>query len=515
MANFGIRSKFMAFAATCSVIAALVGFICIGYLKNTNEAMNKVSVDATALINHLSSDKVHSNLRGDVYLALVAASRKDEQALQSAISRIEYNASESRRLLEENIALGLPANITSSMEQASPSLEKYIGSAADVIQLSSMDLDVAFNDLPNFEAAYAKLNQVQTELTSLISEDGKAHKDSTNALVESATLVITACVVVSFFLMAFFASLVAGYITSPILQASKLAERISEGHLDNTVTITTKDETATLLLALSQMSGKLKDIVQQVSLSSSEITRGSQEIANGNSDLSKRSEEQATSLRTTAASVTEMTSNVKVAAASAESANTLSKQTQDHAQKGGEIVKRAIASMGEINDSSKKIADIIGMINEIAFQTNLLALNAAVEAARAGEQGRGFAVVAQEVRSLAQRSATAADEIKKLIEDSLNKIGDGSKSVEDTGEALRQIQESVGRVTGSVADINNSSQEQALGIERVNQNISNIDSATNANLALVDSAATTSESMAAEARRMYELMQFFKLSKSA
>jgi methyl-accepting chemotaxis protein len=263
------------------------------------------------------------------------------------------------------------------------------------------------------------------------------------------------------------------------------------------------------------MSGKLKDIVQQVSLSSSEITRGSQEIANGNSDLSKRSEEQATSLRTTAASVTEMTSNVKVAAASAESANTLSKQTQDHAQKGGEIVKRAIASMGEINDSSKKIADIIGMINEIAFQTNLLALNAAVEAARAGEQGRGFAVVAQEVRSLAQRSATAADEIKKLIEDSLNKIGDGSKSVEDTGEALRQIQESVGRVTGSVADINNSSQEQALGIERVNQNISNIDSATNANLALVDSAATTSESMAAEARRMYELMQFFKLSKSA
>ena len=514
MGNFGIRSKFMVFAATCSVFAALVGFVCIGYLKSTNEAMDKVSIDATALINHLSSDKVHSNLRGDVYLALVAASRNDSQALQSAISRIEQNASESRRLLEENKTLDLPANITASMEQASPSLEKYIGSAADVIQLASMDLDVAFDDLPKFEAAYSKLHDVQVDLTHLIFEDSKVHKSRTNTLVDNATLVIMACVAISFLLMSFFAALVAGYITGPILQASKLAERISEGYLDNTVTITTKDETAALLQALSKMSGKLKDIVQQVSVSSNEITRGSQEIASGNSDLSKRSEEQAQSLRTTAASVTEMTSNVKDAAENAESANTLSKQTRDHAKKGGEIVERAIASMGEISDSSKKIADIIGMINEIAFQTNLLALNAAVEAARAGEQGKGFAVVAQEVRSLAQRSAKAADEIKKLIEDSLNKIGDGSQSVEETGEALRQIQESVAQVTESVANINNSSQEQALGIARVNQNISHIDSATSANLTLVDSAASTSESMAAEARRMYELMQFFKLSKN-
>ena len=515
MVHFGIRSKFMAFAAACSVFAALVGGVSVWYLSSTNKAMDKVSIDATALVNHLSSDKMHSNLRGDVYFALVAASRNDSQALQRAISGIEKNVSEARRLLEENQTLDLPLPIVTAMEQATPSLEKYITSAADVIQLASMDLDVAFDDLPKFESAYAKLQNVQSALTKLIIEDSKAHKAATNTLVDSATFVIAACVILSFFLMSLFAAIVAGHITGPILQASKLAERISEGYLDNTVSITTKDETATLLQALSQMSEKLKDIVRQVNLSSGEITRGTQEIASGNSDLSKRSEEQANSLRTTAASVTEMTSNVKDAAENAESANTLSKQTRDHAKKGGEIVERAIASMGEISDSSKKIADIIGMINEIAFQTNLLALNAAVEAARAGEQGKGFAVVAQEVRSLAQRSAKAADEIKKLIEDSLNKIGDGSQSVEDTGEALRQIQESVAQVTESVANINNSSQEQALGIERVNQNISHIDSATSANLTLVDSAASTSEHMATEAKRMFELMQFFKLSKSA
>lgn len=260
---------------------------------------------------------------------------------------------------------------------------------------------------------------------------------------------------------------------------------------------------------------KLTDIIGDIKGGAEQINTGSSEISQGNMDLSRRTEQQAASLEETASSMEEMTSTVRRNAENAREASELSARTSEQAGSGGEVVERAVSAMQEINVSSKKIADIIGVIDEIAFQTNLLALNAAVEAARAGEQGRGFAVVASEVRNLAQRSATAAREIKDLIEDSVEKVATGSKLVDESGATLKAIVSSVKKVSDIVSEISAANQEQSSGIEQVNSAISQMDSATQQNAALVEQAAAASESMSEQAARMHELVAFFQMGADA
>ncbi|MGC0120860.1 methyl-accepting chemotaxis protein [Pseudoalteromonas piscicida] len=260
---------------------------------------------------------------------------------------------------------------------------------------------------------------------------------------------------------------------------------------------------------------KLTEMLGRIRTSANLVASGADEISQGNADLSQRTEEQASSLEETASSMEEMTSTVRQNADNAKVANELAEDTCDKATKGGEVVTRAVESMSEINDSSKKIADIIGVIDEIAFQTNLLALNAAVEAARAGEQGRGFAVVAGEVRNLAQRSAAAAKEIKDLIRDSVSKVEDGTLLVNESGETLKEIVESVKRVTNMISDIAEASIEQSSGIEQVNKAVSQMDEMTQQNAALVEEASAAGESMAEQANDMRRLLNFFTLDESS
>jgi methyl-accepting chemotaxis protein len=254
---------------------------------------------------------------------------------------------------------------------------------------------------------------------------------------------------------------------------------------------------------------KLTEVISRINNSSSAVASGAEEIAQGNTDLSQRTEEQASSLEETASSMEQMTSTVRQNADNAKVANDLAADATIKAQKGGDVVRRAVSSMSEINDSSKKIADIIGVIDEIAFQTNLLALNAAVEAARAGEQGRGFAVVAGEVRNLAQRSAAAAKEIKDLIRDSVSKVQDGSQLVNESGATLSEIVDAISRVTAMIADISNASSEQSEGIEQVNKAITQMDEMTQQNAALVEEASAAGEAMADQARGMRQILGFF------
>ncbi|QTH62916.1 PAS domain S-box protein [Psychrosphaera ytuae] len=260
---------------------------------------------------------------------------------------------------------------------------------------------------------------------------------------------------------------------------------------------------------------KLTEVIGQIDKSATTVAAGAEEMAQGNADLSQRTEEQASSLEETASSMEQMTATVRQNADNAQTANKLAENAATKAESGGEIVSQAVTSMAEINEASKKIADIIGVIDEIAFQTNLLALNAAVEAARAGEQGRGFAVVAGEVRNLAQRSAAAAKEIKDLIRDSVTKVEDGTSLVNQSGEMLQEIVEAVRKVNQTIGDISVASIEQTSGIEQVNKAVSQMDEMTQQNAALVEEASAAGESMSEQARAMRELLSFFKLSEGS
>jgi methyl-accepting chemotaxis protein len=260
---------------------------------------------------------------------------------------------------------------------------------------------------------------------------------------------------------------------------------------------------------------KLTDVLAEISSGANAVLNGAHEIAQGNTNLSQRTEEQASSLEETTSSMEDMTFTVRQNADNARQANQLATGAREQAEKGGAVVSNAVSAMGEITASSKKIADIIGVIDEIAFQTNLLALNAAVEAARAGEQGRGFAVVASEVRNLAGRSATAAKEIKDLIQDSVSKVDEGSRLVDESGQTLEQIMHSVKQVSDIIAEITAASEEQSDGIEQVNRTIRQMDEMTQQNAALVEQAAAASEAMGEQARNLNDLVAFFETETGA
>ena len=292
---------------------------------------------------------------------------------------------------------------------------------------------------------------------------------------------------------------------------AKIAGSIAEGDLSIAIDTKSSDR-GSLLIEMKQMRNSLVDIVSQVRRGTHTITTASREIAAGNVDLSSRTELQASSLEKTASAMEELTSTVKQNADNAREANHLAATASDVARKGGEVVSQVVGTMGEINSSASKIADIIGVIDGIAFQTNILALNAAVEAARAGEQGRGFAVVASEVRNLAQRSAAAAKEIKQLIGDSVEKIGRGSKLVGQAGETMDEVVASVKRVTDIMSDIASASAEQSAGIEQVNLSIIEMDGMTQQNAALVEQAAAAFQSLQDQAAELQRVVSIFKLA---
>jgi len=360
-------------------------------------------------------------------------------------------------------------------------------------------------------ASSQKLDDLMTNLA--ISKEKAAERSVAEgtALYNTVRAIMIALAIAGVAVGMLLGWLVTRGIVRPLGEAVSAARQVAAGDLTTDIRVVTRDETGDLMGALKAMNESLARIVKDVRDGCENIASASSQIAQGNADLSQRTEEQASSLEETAASMEELTSTVQQNANNASEADRLVSQASNVAVRGGEVVEGVVQTMSAISDSSRRIADITGVIDGIAFQTNILALNAAVEAARAGEQGRGFAVVAGEVRTLAQRSAVAAKEIKALIDESVTRVEGGSRQVDEAGRTMREVVDSVRQVATLVREISGASEEQSTGIGQVNQAVSQMDTVTQQNAALVEEAAAAAASMQEQATRLAQEVRRFKV----
>jgi methyl-accepting chemotaxis protein len=357
-------------------------------------------------------------------------------------------------------------------------------------------------------AYFDALDKLLERQTKMMTDSG----DESEQLAAFTRMLLIGLAVGAAVIAALIAMFVTRSIVQPIEEAVKVARKVADGDLTSTIVVTRNDETGKLLRALSDMNQGLLKIVGDVRTGADTIATASSQIASGNMDLSTRTEQQAGSLEETASSMEELAATVKQNADNARQANQLAITASEIATKGGSVVAEVVGTMGSINEASRKIVDIIAVIDGIAFQTNILALNAAVEAARAGEQGRGFAVVASEVRNLAQRSATAAKEIKQLIDASVTQVDIGQHLVEQAGSTMTELVASVQRVTDIMGEISSANHEQEAGIAQINLAVTDMDAVTQQNAALVEEAAAAASSLQDQAVQLAEAVSVFKLA---
>ena len=361
----------------------------------------------------------------------------------------------------------------------------------------------------------SKANKKIRDLVDKVVDDhisgGKQAFAESSATYKRAQTWVVGVIIVAIVIGMILAIWLARIVSTPLQEAVEFAESIAHGDLTRNIVPSSACETGQLIQALSEMNSSLLKVVGEVRLGTGQIHDAATEIANGNLNLSQRTEEQASSLEETASSMEEITSTIKHNSDNARQANILAQSATSVAEKGGGVVSEVVTTMNSINESSRKIVDIISVIDGIAFQTNILALNAAVEAARAGEQGRGFAVVASEVRSLAQRSASAAKEIKELINDSVEKVSQGSRLVDSAGSTMQEVVESVKRVSDMISEITAAGQEQSTGVDQINNAIMQMDGVTQQNAALVEEAAAAAATLQEQAENLVKVVSVFKL----
>ncbi|ALL68513.1 Methyl-accepting chemotaxis protein I serine chemoreceptor protein [Paraburkholderia caribensis MBA4] len=415
-----------------------------------------------------------------------------------AYSKRASSQEEQRLSIDIKEAWGAYLEIDSKIEAL---LDSGDAGLAEARSLSATEATTRFNKVSAVINQHIKLNRDGADQAAAAAKASFAKaRDWTLALVAVAIAVGIAVAIA-----------ITRSITRPLQRSVEIAETVARGDLSAAIEVAGSDELSKLLFALHHMNERLVDMVSRVLSTSESIATASAQIAAGNTDLSQRTEEQAASLEQTAASMEELTATVKQNAGNASEGNLLASRALETATRGESVVSRAVRTMTDIATSSQKVAQIIAVIEGIAFQTNILALNAAVEAARAGEQGRGFAVVAAEVRTLAQRSASAAKDIKELIQQSVDRVDTGSESVSEAGRTMAEIMQSVNQVSALMQEISSASTEQQTGIEQVNAAVLQMDETTQQNAALVEEASAAAQSLASQSATLRQLMTIFTL----
>ncbi|MBC3873768.1 methyl-accepting chemotaxis protein [Undibacterium flavidum] len=513
--NTMIKSRLIFVIGFLSLLMILIGALGLTSLAGVNDSLRSVYEDRLVAVGQL--DGVIRGINRN-QLAIANAITDDQAKIDTAMAEVDTNKALVNKLWEEYMATFLTPEEKKIASRFGEARKNFIEQGLNKAQaaLRAKDIPLATDILHGKMATmYQEVRTSVSELINLQLNEGKreyleSQADYNKVRMISIVMILiglTAGVTVGIWL-------VRG-ISGPLSYAVEIAQGIAVGDLTQTIEIESSNETGQLLEALKDMNRSLVQTVSEVRVSTDTIATASSEIAAGNLDLSSRTEEQAASLEETASSMEELTSTVRQNADNAKQANQMVVSASDYAVKGGQVVAQVVDTMGSIKESSRKIVDIIGVIDGIAFQTNILALNAAVEAARAGEQGRGFAVVASEVRSLAQRSAAAAKEIKELIGDSVEKVDAGGRLVDETGQTMNQIVTAVKQVADIMSEIAAASAEQSSGIEQVNIAITQMDEVTQQNAALVEEAAAASASMQDQAANLAATVSVFKLAHGA
>ena len=476
------------------------------------------SLDDSARQAMVGKDVVADILPPPMYLIelRLTLSRAVEQSMTvdeavEEVNRLETEYQERVKYWTEHPPFGLDRQLLGVQHEAAKEL--LAAARPEVLnKLKAGDIEGAREGLKRVHALYIKHRSSVDDTVKVASKFAEGSIEKFETTHHQGRLVMPVVAFVLIVAMGLCYGRARRSILKPLQECVDVAGAVAGGDLTRVVKTERTDEIGALQRALGHMTAQLSNLVGEVRSGVHAITQASAQIVTGNDDLSSRTQEQAATLEETASSMEEMTATVKQNADNARQANDLAAGTRREAEKGGAVVQRTVTAMEEISASSRKIADIIGVIDEIAFQTNLLALNAAVEAARAGEQGRGFAVVATEVRNLAQRSAAAAKEIKDLINDSVEKVKTGSQLVNESGTKLDEIVGSIKKVTDIIAEIASASSEQAAGIEQVNNAVTAMDTTTQQNAALVEEAAAASKLMQDQAQQLSAQLEYFRTS---
>ncbi|MCP1574480.1 methyl-accepting chemotaxis protein-1 (serine sensor receptor) [Herbaspirillum rubrisubalbicans] len=513
--QLSIRSRLIFVIAFLALLLVSSGVLGLISLRSTNAQMRSLYEDRLVALSQLER----------MSAALDAARNGISTSIVGDSGDIDANMDKIEKALKANDAVVTKYQQTPLSSEERALLEKMIAQRQKFV---AEGIKPATDALRNrdFQSAielyggvmlklYSEAHATLAQLMDLQRSVGRQMHEQAQQRYQSLLVIMGVAMLAGLVVALLMGVLLVRAISRPLQRAVTVAQAVAAGDLTQRIEVHSQDETGQLMQALQQMNDNLQGIVGQVRLSTDTIATASGEIAHGNLDLSSRTEQQAGALEETASAMEQLTSTVRTNAENAQQAKQLAHSASEVAVRGGQVVRQVVDTMSSINQSSSKIVDIISVIDGIAFQTNILALNAAVEAARAGEQGRGFAVVASEVRSLAQRSAAAAKEIKVLIDDSVTRVGSGSALVAQAGATIDEVVHSVQQVSAVVTEISAAGQEQSQGIEEVNRAITQMDESTQQNAALVEQAAAAAQAMQEQAARLSAAVSVFRLGGAA